>query len=252
MSIMDSIETVQTQEDKKGLTGADLKVLAILTMTIDHIAAVLIDPKTDLYLYMRAIGRIAFPIFCFLLTEGVAHTKNRIRYIGNLFLFAIISSPFYMVIPKEEGEISNNVFFTLFFGAACICMIEYIKQCIPDRDSVLLMMLRTFIEAAIFIGCFISSIFMHTSYEGVGVFVIVLFYYFPRMLKNRLPEKFTRFVCCLAFCWDSFQQSAIVSFIPITTYNGERGKQNKWLFYIYYPAHLLVLFLIKKYVLKLY
>lgn len=243
---MNSIETVQTQADKRGLTGADLKILAIISMTIDHIAAVLIDPSSDLYLCMRAIGRIAFPIFCFLLTEGVSHTKDRLAYLRNLFLFAFISTPFFFVFPREDGEMNNNVFFTLFFGALCICAMEYIKGCIPDKDSVLLMMLRTFLCSAVFVGCFLSSMFLHTDYEGVGVFCIVAFYYLPRLLKGKVPEKMSRFLCCLLFCWDVLQRCALIAFIPITAYEGERGKQSKWFFYIYYPAHLFVLFLIKK------
>mgnify|MGYP002581591684 FL=1 len=76
---------------KKIFSNFDLKILAIITMTIDHIGAI-IYPNIDAF---RIIGRISFPIFCFLLVEGFKHTHNRFRYFIRLLLFAIITQPIY-------------------------------------------------------------------------------------------------------------------------------------------------------------
>ena len=102
---MDIIDKQPVTTQKRGISGSTLKIIAIITMLIDHIGAVVIAPvmiqrsgnlymEDDLYgIYslLRTIGRIAFPIFCFLLVEGFVHTRNVKRYAIRLGLFAIIS-----------------------------------------------------------------------------------------------------------------------------------------------------------------
>ena len=121
------------------LSGSGLKLIAIITMLIDHTAAVLLSiyppAMTPLfyiggrgysaYRICRDIGRIAFPIFCFLLIEGFLHTRNRWRYGRNLFLFALISEiPWNFMFADTWTYAKQNVFFTLFLGYLGFCVIE--------------------------------------------------------------------------------------------------------------------------------
>ena len=118
------------------LSGSSLKVLAMVIMLIDHTAAVLLSiwqPALDPLFYIggrgysayricRDIGRAAFPIFCFLLTEGFLHTRNRVRYGRNLFLFALISEiPWNFMFTDTWSYVKQNVFFTLFLGFLGMC-----------------------------------------------------------------------------------------------------------------------------------
>ena len=104
----------------KGLSGSTLKIIEMVTMLIDHIGAavlarMIIAGNADLYdayRTLRMIGRIAFPIFCFLLIEGFQHTKNAKKYAERLFLFAAISEiPFDLAFSAKVLEFQyQNVF----------------------------------------------------------------------------------------------------------------------------------------------
>ena len=114
--------------ERKGLSGSALKIIAIVTMLIDHIAATVIirilkfggynDGLYQLYRVMRNIGRIAFPIFCFLLVEGFMHTRDREKYALRLGCFAAVSEiPFDLAFNGKVLEVGyQNVFFTLLLG----------------------------------------------------------------------------------------------------------------------------------------
>ena len=150
---------------KRGIPGSTLKIIAITTMFIDHIGAVVLEGKLSdlgmaqamqtqeglqefmaqygvLYLIdmiMRLIGRMGFPIFCFLLIEGFIHTRSRLKYGRNLLLFALISEvPFDLAITRGMGDVPKiggvlypyyqNVFFTLFIGLLCMCGYEFVSR----------------------------------------------------------------------------------------------------------------------------
>lgn len=155
-------------KDKKGITGSTLKIIAIVTMFIDHVGAAIIEHYMNL-LYLndadycrdlitskvpglwaewmgdisavqnidmifRAIGRIAFPIFCFLLVEGFLHTRNVKKYLIRLLIFAFISDiPFDLAFFAEIGLGHQNVFFTLLLGILALVCIDHVKH--KDADS---------------------------------------------------------------------------------------------------------------------
>ena len=153
----------------KGITGSTLKIIAIITMFIDHVGAALFeqyqyavlepmgaeyckaaisskipwlwadwmgDPVAvqNIDMILRAIGRIAFPIFCFLLVEGFLHTRNVKKYLTRLFIFALVSDvPFDLAFFAEIGLNHQNVFFTLFLGVMALACIDYLKH--KDKDT---------------------------------------------------------------------------------------------------------------------
>ena len=130
---------VEYSVKKPEIAGSTLKIIALVTMLIDHIAATLLlelirdgiggKALIDVYWVMRSVGRMAFPIYCFLLVEGFKYTSDRTKYALRLVCFAAISEiPFDMAFNNGKADMSsNNVFFTLFIGLLTIIVIDWIK-----------------------------------------------------------------------------------------------------------------------------
>lgn len=104
------------------LSGSALKIIAVVSMVIDHYAYYLMDGNTMTYEVMRCFGRIAFPVFAFLVAEGFAHTRNRMRYFLSLMLFAVVSEVPWYLLNGADG--THNVMFTLALGVAALAAFE--------------------------------------------------------------------------------------------------------------------------------
>ncbi len=203
------------------LSGFQLKILAIVLMTIDHIGIVLF-PEIVIF---RMIGRIAFPIFAFLLVEGALHTKDIKKYLKRLLLLAFISEiPFDLLVYGSVWEWKlQNVFFTLFIGVLCIHCLETML------DGVLKL-------ACIMVLVFISE-WLNLDYGAFGVLLILAIYF----LRGNIMKQSVAIILLAAFAGGNLEGYAGLSVIPIALYNGERGYPMKYFFYAYYPIHLLVL-----------
>ncbi len=251
---MDIIDKQPVTTQKRGISGSTLKIIAIITMLIDHIGAVVIAPvmiqrsgnlymEDDLYgIYslLRTIGRIAFPIFCFLLVEGFVHTRNVKRYAIRLGLFAIISEiPFNLAFSGKLLYPSyQNVFFTLLIGL--LVMISF--KAIEEKLEVRKIIKEILYLLALFAGIGLAY-FMNTDYKAFGVICITIIYIFR---YNRIHQMIAGGI---AFCFKS--AAAIFAFIPIYLYNGKRGMSLKYIFYAFYPVHLLILYYIMRFLLRL-
>ncbi len=170
------------------------------------------------------IGRIAFPIYCFLLVEGFVHTKNRRKYGMRLFAFALISElPWNFVHTGGLFCGSQNVMFTLFFGYCALCVTEYLSNDKLKQIGALALLLLL---------CSFGKI----DYGASGLGLILIMYF----LKER---KAIQAIC--AGCMLSNGYAAALAFIPINLYNGERGcfRGNiaKYAAYLFYPVHLLLI-----------
>lgn len=230
------VETVQGASGKFGISAAVLKWIAVVTMVIDHFAASVYwqmgqGYHYEIYYVMRKIGRIAFPIYCFLLVEGFFHTRNAAKYLRNCFLFALISEiPFNMAIFGEVFyRYGQNVYFTLCIGLCALIVLDRYRA----RHGTGYMLLKlVVIVAAAFAGEVLD-----VDYHWKGVLFIVMFYYIRNMqewVRN------TAVICAFAS-----EITAPLAVIPIHFYNGERGRQLKYLFYAVYPVHLSVLGLVR-------
>ncbi len=212
----------------KVLTQFDLKIIALITMLIDHIGMVLYPGE----MWLRAIGRLSFPLFCFLLTEGYNYTSSKKKYVIRLAVFAVLSEiPFDLA---KSNMLFNwkeqNVFITLLLGFLLIW--AYDRFCYTNRVLLL----------GIYIAVMVAAFFSKCDYNAAGVLFIFLFYVF-RKIK---PMQYLSFSAVDIACFDKMQYYAILALIPITLYNGERGKKlGKWFFYPFYAVHFLVLFGIK-------
>ena len=145
----------------KGLSGSALKVIALVSMTLDHIACYLMDNGLA-YDAMRTIGRMAFPIFAFLLVEGYAHTRSVRKYAVNLFVFALVSDIPWWLLNHDN---THNVFFTLLLG---LVVMEGMNKI--DNKPLLLCVLM----AAV---CGMAT-WVHVDYEYSGILQICAFYIF--------------------------------------------------------------------------
>lgn len=228
-----------------GLSGSTLKLIAMLSMLIDHFGAVIVGPYTDsvletagyeavrrlteCYDLLRDIGRFAFPIFCFLLIEGFLHTGNVWRYAGRLLLFAVISEvPFDLAFRDGIFDIgSQNVFFTLLIGLLMLIGLKAIK----DRIQ-LPMFVKALLSLLTIAASMLAAYYLKTDYSFIGVFSIAVIYLFKR---NRIGQAIAGAV---SFCWEL---PAPLAFIPVYLYNGKRGWKMKYIFYLFYPLHLLIL-----------
>ncbi|MCR5160513.1 MAG: conjugal transfer protein TraX [Lachnospiraceae bacterium] len=242
MQTLDSLSTsVNNFRQRYGFSGAMLKMFAVISMLIDHTGATVLralyrlpavssDPAVSglvrqLYYYSRRIGRLAFPIFCFLLVEGFLHTRNVGKYAVRLFIFALISDiPFdYALHPGAGLFYKQNVYFTLLIGILVLWGVREMNGRIPFQ---LIFMCAGMIMARI----------MRTDYSYRGVFVIEMLYIlrFSPLLQSLGGAAIMEYE----------KMPTPLAFVPVYLYNGKRGRQMKYFFYWFYPAHLLILGLI--------
>ncbi len=234
-------------QDFKRLDGSTLKIIAVIAMLIDHIGVFVLSGlpqmcvplfshfavSLPLYRCARMIGRIAFPIYCFLITEGYIHTHNRVKYGRNLLIFAVLSEiPWNYAFSGGLFYEKQNVFFTLFFGYLAICCIERFKN---DK----------LIQIVSVVGLFLLSMYFKADYGVRGFLVIIIMY----MLRN---SNLVKSVVCVGILDEGL--TFFTPFIFIGAYNGKRGfiKSGflKYAFYAFYPLHILILGLIKWQFLK--
>lgn len=204
------------------LSGSALKVIAMLSMTLDHIAYYFgIDGLPGEL--MRSLGRVAFPVFAFLLVEGFVHTRSRKRYLASLLVFALISQVPWFLLNHDR---TTNVFFTLALGLMAIWLLDKLGE-----DEVC--------------GVGITAIFMlgalvlRADYDWRGIVLIVLF----ALFRNHLP---LAFLFSLPIMYVYGLVGYFLAFAVIACYNGQRGfiKGGKWTkygFYAYYPVHLMII-----------
>lgn len=254
-------------DTKSGTFSADmLKLTAMITMLIDHIGAgilehLIIRVPLSIETYevlitidqvLRLIGRIAFPIYCFLLVQGFLHTKSRWKYARNLLIFALLSEyPFDLIFSGGLDFSSSNVMFTLLIGLLTMWGIEKAGS-------------KIFLQVLIsVIGILIAAI-LHTDYSWMGILLILSLYFLRENRFWQCTISLILFFSALVFrsagYYDSIWRSAlrqlsseytlVFSFWMMYRYNGRRYlKRGKYLFYSFYPVHLLLLGAILKLIL---
>lgn len=223
--------------DKK-LTSSGLKLVALITMLIDHTAYIFYNimlhtGHKELYSYMRLIGRISFPIFIFMLVYGAEHTRNIKRYLMRLLGMAVISEiPFNLMTGnKIYNPDYQNVMFTLFIGLCCIAFSRYISEKY-SKNRILSCFLVAFITCA---GMKLADI-LRTDYSWIGVLTIMLAYLFRNKKKLQMP------VVCTALILYNFSEVTTLFCIPlINACNGQKGQLPKWGAYFFYPAHIMLI-----------
>ena len=229
------------------MNGSILKLLACIAMLADHIAAFMPgsflhlaeplfsigDKVITLKLLLHYIGRTAFPIFAFLITEGFIHTHDRKKYGLNMLLFALISEiPWNLVHCNDIFYPRQNVFFTLLLGYLGMYVIDFFKD---DKRK----------AAACLTALFVTSILLRADYGCFGFGFIILIY----LLREHKVLMAIIGSCVLPSRWIGG-----TAFIPILMYDGTRGfAKGKWIkyaFYTFYPLHLFLIYLLRCAILK--
>ena len=218
-----------------------LKYIAVIAMIIDHVALVFVGMDKPLGVAMRVIGRLTAPIMCYFLVEGYMHTRSKKKYAIRLFAFALISQiPFIYLIAGYFWVAKFNMIFTLF-----LCFI--ILLCFEKIEN-------RFLRIACILGLFCLS--TKCDWGLVAPIWVIIFAAF-RDDKKKLCLVYA-LVCVLwtlrsvgltvedgGLWYEGLWQAGTLGFIPfIYLYNGESGKSSKfskWFFYVFYPAHLLIL-----------
>lgn len=232
---------------RAALSGFGLKWLAVCTMLADHIGAAILEPVFLLPLYglyegggglpgwyepllltdmaLRTVGRLAFPLFCFLLAEGFCHTRDRRRYALQLLTFALLSEiPFDLAFALTPfAPDYQNVYFTLFFGVLSLQLLVWLEG-------------RALFQVLGVGLCCLAAAGLSADYGAMGVLLVALFY-----LTRQRPAARAAMGSAALLSLGASELPALFSFLPISLYSGQKGRGPKWFFYWFYPLHLLLL-----------
>jgi len=245
---------------KKGISQEGLKLIACLTMLIDHIGYAIVYPMYlrsqiaggleitenaqflhTIYLVMKSIGRLSFPIFCFLLVEGVRHTRSRKKYGLRLLFAALLSElPFNLVVSGSPvWRYRQSVMLTLLLGLIMLIALEKCKSLSW--------------KPVIVLPFAVAAELLHVDYGWSGLALIALFSLSSQMYNRNLIRFCGMLVLFhymsstpLSFGSVSIPLQALgaLSMLFIAAYDGRKVTNSKfaqWAFYLFYPGHLLLL-----------
>ena len=208
------------------ITLFTLKIIAIITMFLDHYYRIIGGPE-----WLSVLGRLAFPIFAFSISEGYSHTKNVNKYLMRLLNFAVI-----IQLPNFLGfqEYPLNIFFTLALGLFCLEILDNNKINIVVRYIIVLYL------------CFLAEK-TGLDYGAYGVILIILF----NKLRNNKLYIFIAFLALNLVILkignlSEIQIYSIFSLVPIFLYNGKKGYGMKYFFYLFYPLHFIFLYFLNE------
>ena len=249
---------LEIKKIRPGLSSAALHIIAMALMLCDHLWAT-IFPYLDV---LTCIGRIAFPIFAFMIAEGYRHTSNVKKYMLRMLIFAVLAEiPFNLVYGGQVSYIYHqNVLWTFLIALVCMTLIDKVKA----KGRTWLTIFAGF--GIVFLGALIGTIGM-VDYYGAGVLTVLTFYFF----REKKWWCFAGQLICMYYInvemlggyyypvtiaghYFELQQQglALIALIPIWLYNGTRGYNAKWFKYFcyaFYPVHFAVLYVIWQYIM---
>lgn len=217
------------------MTSFVLKIIALITMLFDHVGYAIFNK----FSFMNYIGRLSFPLFAFMITEGFTHTKNLRKYFYRLLIFAVISQiPYMLFISNFSNVFTLNILFTLTLGLLAITVYDKSKNKLLGFLFVII--------------CATSADFLHLDYGWFGIAIIFVFYIFKdkkiymnlffiiatfiNYFYNYITTFRIEYLFIILFC--------TLSLIPINLYNEKKGKNTKYFLYFFYPIHLIVLYIL--------
>lgn len=225
------------------MNNTQIKWIAILTMVIDHVGAVITEflirdcGFSQLHFLsesLRCIGRVTLPMFAFLLVEGFVFSKNHTKYLFRLLLLCVISEvPFDLAFHGDWFYLDHqNIFFTLAIGLSMLMLLERVKN--------------PFFKVVIVGYSFILATLLHVDYGWSGILLILIFFLFRSKKIPLLISILFWMILMIFFKANWIYLSVPLCLIPVYLYNGKRGKNNlKMVFYYFYPVHLFLLFILR-------
>lgn len=239
-AITDTIEneyflrsTTQMKKTWQFLDGTMLKLLAMISMIFDHVG----DNFFPDVIWMRILGRLAMPLFAFAMAEGYIHTRNKRKYLLRMLVFAAISEiPFDLVLFGKVLEFTHqNIMFTFAFATLGLMCYDRIagdrKISVPGLLALL--------------GFIVLSLLLRLDYNMVALLVIFTYY----LLRSRplWQRNVAAMIAYFILRNVGIYVYGILGFLPVFLYNGQRGRGLKWLFYAFYPGHLLLIWFLKQF-----
>ncbi len=235
----------------KGLNRTQLKLIAIMAMVCDHTAWGFVESMTPLGQVMHVIGRLTVPTMCFFVAEGFRHTSSKKGYLGRMALFWIISIvPFYLFF-HEQYDYRQNIIFDLMLGLLMLMVLEH--KGFKVWQKVILAALIFAVSATIGGWVIVPILFILSFYYGkdfktkeklvCGITITLVLFLVVATSLNQIWH-FSH------YDWVWYEELYLLGFmIPLLLlrhYNGQKGKNiGKYFFYVFYPAHFLVLVTIK-------
>ena len=243
----------------KFINSNTLKILAMVLMLLDHLWATIV-PGND---WMTYVGRIAFPIFAFMITEGYVHTSDFKKYVKRLLIFGLISEiPFNLMSSGSFiYPFHQNVMFTLALGLLSIRELDRIKQAFRSDETKKQIAKKSILSILKVLLFLLIGTVGFVDYGAMGILVIIAFYIFRDVkfgwvlqlaslvmlfIVTFKGQGFDLSIAGHGFFFPS-QGFGVLAMIPIGLYNGKKGANSKLLkhaFYWFYPAHMAAIYLI--------
>lgn len=221
------------------LDGTTLKIIAMISMVFDHVG----DMFFPGVMWLRMIGRLAMPVFSFCIAEGFAHTRDRKKYLFRMGVFALISEiPFDLAFEGKPGFAHQNIMLTFFLSILALMLFDRIRG-EEDAEAKRIPVGKTVLGVLAVAAVAVVSLLLRADYTVFAVVAVFLFYVFRQkhpLIRSGAGVAFLALTRTMGYyCATGF------SFIPLALYNGKKGMGLKWLFYVFYPGHLLLLAAIK-------
>ena len=223
----------------KGISQEGLKLIACLTMLLDHAAAVMVNDHWP-YVIMRGLGRIAFPIYCFLLVEGAHYTKSPRKYALRLLTGALLAEiPFDMALFGRITWEYQSVMITMLLGFGALWVMGRCEKPLLKGLGV--------------IPFILLGDLLRTDYGSFGVLLIAMLGFFRDLPMGKVMQCVSICLICalipslelrLGMFQISLELFGVLSILPILLYFGKKQTGSKlvqWAFYLFYPVHLTVL-----------
>ena len=242
-------ETIKVYNKLGFLSGSTLKILACIFMAFDHVGVVFF-PSVDIF---RIIGRLAFPLFAYFIAEGCRYSKSKARRLLMIGIIGALYVLFYLIYEKEWY---CNIFVTFSISIALIYLLKWFKKLVFENGSIYYIALALLAFLALLAGTYILCDIVYVEYGFKGILLPVIISLFD-FKDIAVPEKlrwldnhYTGLICmalgliplCINANLGELQLYSFISVILLLFYNGGVGnKRLKYMFYIFYPAHLIAI-----------
>lgn len=238
----------------KEISRTSIKWVAMATMFIDHLRFLLTSEKTMsaeiISTCLFGLGRLAFPLFAYLLVDGFFRTRSKERFFVRLFVFAVISEvPFDLMRSAKLLDFSKqNVMWTLLFGFGAMWLLEGIRKTFEERKRFCILM-----QALVSVVAMVFGFLAHTDYSYVGV-ACVLTIYFCRKAEHMFPAGFPIRADMMGYIAgvmlllinSEMEMTALFGLLLIWNFHGKAGERiPKFFGYGFYPLHMLLIVVIR-------
>ena len=221
---------------QKGLSGNTLKIIALVAMTLDHLCLLVIPQQQ----WLRIIGRIAMPIFAYMIAEGCKYTKNKLKYFLMVFVLGVICQVVYFI---NDGSLLMGILIDFSLSILLIYAINFAtKTRKPYAYVIAILTLLGIVFLVYFLPNLVNKSLSFDYGIGAILLPVVVYLFENKWVKLLATAIFLLPVCAIEW---KVQWFCYLALIPLAMYNGKRGKYKlKYLFYVYYPLHLVVLYFI--------